>query len=100
MRNYILLTLLYSMFFSCTEKPKNLVDVSGIQADFSIKRFEIDFYNADKNDLDQLKKTYPKLFPDSTPDSIWMAKINDLDERELFLKYRRYMRISKQQKKN
>ena len=84
MRNYILLTLLYSMFFSCTEKPKNLVDVSGIQADFSIKRFEIDFYNADKNDLDQLKKTYPKLFPDSTPDSIWRAKINDLDERELF----------------
>ena len=100
MRNYILLTLLCSMFYSCVEKPKNLVDVSGIQADFSIKRFENDFYNADKNDLDQLKKTYPKLFPDSTPDSIWMAKINDLDERELFFEIQKVYENFKTTEKN
>lgn len=85
MRHTFLFFLLSIFLFSCDSEPKNVVDVSGIEIDFSVNRFDIDFYQSKGENLDQLKLDYPNLFPKSTPDSIWLAKINDPDEQELFL---------------
>ena len=49
-----------------------------------INRFEQDFYSHKGEDLEELKKKYPLLFPENTPDSVWMAKIKDKDEQELY----------------
>lgn len=74
----------FLLFTSCNNKEKQLIDVSHINVDFSVKRFDIDFYKATQQTLPNLKKEYPLLFPTQTPDSIWISKINDKDEQELF----------------
>ena len=68
------------VFTSCKDDAKNTVDVSKITIDFSVKRFHIDFYTATQKKLPILKKKYPLLFPAQTSDSIWISKIDDIDE--------------------
>lgn len=72
------------IFFSCKNEPETSVDVSDIDVDFSVKRFEVAFYQSTPNTLEKVKDTYPLLFPGGTPDSIWVQKIKDKDEQELF----------------
>ena len=85
MRHYFLFFLLSLTLISCQDEPKNIIDVSKVDVDFSVRRFDIDFYQSDVVNLTTLKKEYPDLFPENTPDSIWLAKINDKDEQELFV---------------
>lgn len=76
--------LVLCCFFSCSEKNENRVDVSNIQVDFLVKRYDIDFYNATAESLDIVKEKYPYFFPKTFSDSLALIKINDKDERELF----------------
>lgn len=69
---------------NCTKKNKLAVDVSGIEAEVKVKRFEQDFYSSNGSNLKELKQKYPLLFPVNTPDSIWVNKMNNKDEQELF----------------
>ncbi|WP_372745737.1 gliding motility lipoprotein GldB [Lutibacter sp.] len=71
---------------SCNNKEKNVVDVSNIVLDFKINRFDQEFYAANETNIGELKNKYPYLFPFESPDSIWLQKINDPEERELFKK--------------
>ena len=84
MRNYFLFFFLLLFFNSCQKEVKNNIDTSTIEVKFMINRFEQDFYSHKGEDLEELKKKYPILFPENTPDSIWMAKIIDKDEQELY----------------
>ena len=84
MRHYFLFLVLSVALFSCKDTAKNRVDVSDIEVAIKVKRFDRDFYLRGKENLDQLKGAYPMLFPESTPDSIWLAKISDVDEQALF----------------
>ncbi len=85
MRFYAVILLVLFAFFSCNNENKTKVDVSNIDIDFSISRFEVDFYNADRESLPKLKATYPYLFPEAFSDSISLAKIADSQEQELFI---------------
>ena len=84
MRNYFLFFFLLLFFNSCQKDVKNNIDTSTIEVKFMINRFEQDFYSHKGEDLEELKKKYPLLFPENTPDSVWMAKIKDKDEQELY----------------
>lgn len=98
MRHYYLFCLLSITLFSCSPEPKNIVDVSGVDVDFTVKRFEMDFYQSNGENLEQLKAEYPVLFPVNTPDSIWLSKINDEDEQALFVETQKiYKDFSKTQ---
>lgn len=57
--------------------PNNAIDVQ-------IFRFDQEFYNANENNLSELKKKYPLFFPSHVPDSVWLNKIEDNDEKELY----------------
>ncbi len=70
--------------FSCSDKKNNQIDVSTINVDFSIKRYEVDFYNSTENKLPILKKKYPYLFPKTFTDSLAIVKLNNKEEQELF----------------
>ncbi len=85
MRHFFFFFLLSVLLFSCNSESKNIVDVSGIDIDFSVKRFDIDFYQSDGENLEDLKVVYPELFPKNTPDGIWLNKMKDPDEQELFM---------------
>ena len=84
MRNYFLFFFLLLFFNSCQKDVKNNIDTSTIEVKFMINRFEQDFYSHKGENLEELKKKYPLLFPENTPDSIWMVKIKDKDEQELY----------------
>ncbi len=72
------------LLFSCTDKNNVKIDVSKINVNFLVKRYDVDFYNSTKATLPKVKSTYPYLFPESFTDSLALAKINNKDEQELF----------------
>jgi gliding motility-associated lipoprotein GldB len=81
MRKFI---FIFILFFSCESSLKKEVDVSATAVDFSLFRFDQDFYTVNKYTLQELKEKYPLFFPESTPDSIWVHKIKNKEEQELF----------------
>ena len=84
MRNYFQFLLVLLFFISCQKETQNNIDISNIEANFKVFRFEQDFYTNKGQNLVELKENFPLLFPDEIPDSIWIAKINNPDEQELF----------------
>lgn len=83
MKKLIVLIVILSVLGSCKNETIKKVDVSKIEVDFSIDRFEQKFYNTNENTLAALKSEYPYLFPIDN-DSLWLGKINNKDERALF----------------
>jgi len=84
MRNYFQFLWVLLFFISCQKETQNNIDISNIEANFKVFRFEQDFYTNKGKNLVELKENFPLLFPNETPDSIWIAKINNPDEQELF----------------
>ena len=84
MAKHICIILLLFTMISCSTKQENLIDVSNINIDFSIDRFDVDFYTTTENTLNQTKEKYPFFFSTNEPDSVWVNKINNKDEKELF----------------
>lgn len=84
MRFFLLILLVFISFLSCKKKSSNQVDISKIDISFSVDRFEVDFYKSSADRLSEIKEKYPLLFPVETPDSIWIQKIKDKEEQELF----------------
>ncbi len=85
MRKILALCVLVSALVSCKNEERTAlkVDVSNIQSDVKIDRFDVEFYTTSEENLETTKKKYPILFPNQ-PDSVWINKINNKDERELF----------------
>lgn len=83
-RIYIVLILGLTLV-SCNEESKVENEISNIEADFIIERFDKAFLNASFNDLPQLKQAYPFLFSKQVPDSIWLKRMNDTLQNELLV---------------
>ena len=84
---------------NCVKKDKPEVAIAAIETEVRVKRFEQDFYGADSAKLTSLKEKYPLLFPANTPDSIWISKMKDPDEQELFREVNtRYVDFRKESK--
>ena len=84
MRFFFIGLMVLCLFFSCSDKNEIKIDASEIKVNFSINRYDVDFYNANVKTLPNIKKKYPYLFPNEFTDSIALAKINNKDEQELF----------------
>ncbi|MBE7653763.1 gliding motility lipoprotein GldB [Tenacibaculum finnmarkense] len=85
MRKFLALCVLVLAIISCKKEinSKLKVDVSNIKVNVKIDRFDVDFYKTTPADLGKTKLKYPFLFPQE-PDSVWINKINNKDERELY----------------
>lgn len=84
MAKYISLLLLLTIVLACDSNNEELVDVSSVQVDFTIDRFDTDFYSSTAQTLPETKEKYPFFFTSNDPDSVWINKIKDADERALF----------------
>ncbi|APZ45233.1 gliding motility lipoprotein GldB [Polaribacter reichenbachii] len=84
MRFLFAVLMVFCLFFSCSDKKQQQIDVSKVKVDFSVKRYDVDFYNATTESLLKVKQKYPYLFPDAFTDSLAFAKINDKEEQKLF----------------
>jgi gliding motility-associated lipoprotein GldB len=67
----------------CKETDKAEEEIARISVDFQVSRFDREFANASANDIPQLKKKHPYLFPEQFPDSIWVNKLSDTIQIEL-----------------
>ncbi len=65
------------ILFSCKEKNPLDIDVSKIDAEAKIIRFDTIFYGNNPENLPRIKKQFPYLFPSSIPDSLWRKKMTD-----------------------
>ena len=83
MRFFITVLVVLFILSSCN-KEKNEIDVSNINIDLEVERYEVDFYKANNNTLKNVKKKYPYLFPEEFSDSLALIKIQDKEEQELF----------------
>jgi len=77
---YIVL-LIISTFFGCGEDDKVTQEVQKITLDLRVSRFDNEFADATADDIPELRKEYPYLFP--APDSVWIAKLQDSLQIEL-----------------
>ncbi len=78
--SFLLMTL---FVMSCKNENKLEVDVSNINVDLKLARFDVDFYNSTPETLSKTKEIYPMFFPHDI-DSVWLNKIQNKDEQELF----------------
>jgi len=76
--------LVLMLIFCCSDKNQSSIDISKVIVDFSVMRFEIDFYSATQKTLPKVKLKYPYLFPEAFSDSISFSKIGDAQEQKLF----------------
>lgn len=85
MKRHIFIVLLISLlFFACNETDKIEAEIAKIPVEVNVSRFDREFAQATPADLPNLKSTYPYLFPEQYPDSIWVAKLKDTIQIELF----------------
>ena len=74
----LLIILFFFVYVSCDKK------VSFKDKKIEVVRFEKLFYNSDSADLNQIKNKYPFFFPDSYPDSVWLNRLQDPIQLEIF----------------
>ncbi|MBA6154098.1 gliding motility lipoprotein GldB [Gelidibacter maritimus] len=77
------LFVLLFVFNACKESNQIESEISKIDIDLNVERFDLDFANAETEDLPELKHTYPFLFSERIPDSVWVERINDSLQQEL-----------------
>jgi gliding motility-associated lipoprotein GldB len=69
---------------SCSKERQDTPDLSGINSEPEIIRFEQLFYESSADGLPALKAQFPFLFPADNADSVWVNKIQDEDEQYLY----------------
>ena len=79
----MILLVLFS-FCACDTNNIGEIDISNIDVNFLVKRFDIDYYTSENANIKELKTTYPYFFPQGITDSITISKINNKEEQELF----------------
>lgn len=83
MKNIGFLLVLLLVFNACKESDQIESEISKIDIDLNVERFDLDFAKAKSDDLPKLKRDYPFLFSERIPDSIWIDRINDSLQKEL-----------------
>ena len=82
---YIVFFFSLVILSSCSNNK--YVDVSDVNIDSELIRFDSLFYNVENIDgLTSLKKAYPLMFSEETNDTVWMNKVSDIEEQKVFQK--------------
>ncbi|MBZ9629311.1 gliding motility lipoprotein GldB [Salegentibacter sp. LM13S] len=79
----IIFLLCSIVFVSCNEDAKIEKEIAEVPVDFEVVRFDRKFAEATPNNLNELKKQYPKLFPKQFPDNVWIEKMGDTIQQEI-----------------
>lgn len=88
MKNLLLIPILIlfiSFFSNCKSDSKPSDEIEKISIDIEFLRFDTVFWTAQIEDIPALKKKYPAFFPQQYPDSIWVQKMQDTLQQQLYL---------------
>jgi gliding motility-associated lipoprotein GldB len=85
MRNLLsFLVVILLCFLSCEKDSKVEKEIANIDIDVQVERFEKLFAEASPKDLPKLKAQYPFMFSRQYHDSIWIARMQDTLQQEMF----------------
>ncbi|MEZ4798021.1 MAG: gliding motility lipoprotein GldB [Flavobacteriaceae bacterium] len=85
MRNLLSLLIVMLLFFqACKNDSKIEKEISKIDINVHTERFEKLFTEASPSDLPQLKTDYPFMFSSRYHDSIWINRMQDTLQQEMF----------------
>lgn len=76
--------IMFFLVFSCNDDNKQEEEIAKIDINFNVERFDRAFAKATPSDLPQLKKTFPFMFSKRINDSVWLQKMNDTLQQQLF----------------
>ncbi|WP_285649149.1 gliding motility lipoprotein GldB [Allomuricauda sp. NBRC 101325] len=79
-----LLLSMILMLGACNEENKIEEEIAKVPIDLKVSRFDREFATADASDIPVLKNKFPYLFPVQFSDSVWIAKLTDTLQVELF----------------
>ena len=77
MRVSILIISVFFLLFSCQDDNKVADEISKIDMNVAIERFDIAFAEAKPDDLHRLKTEFPFMFPTQFDDAFWIGKMSD-----------------------
>lgn len=78
-----ILIVLFSLF-SCQNENQIETEISKIETNYTIERFDKAFANAKPADLPKLKQAFPFLFSKRINDSVWINRMHDTLQKQLF----------------
>ncbi len=84
MKKYLILCILI-FAISCTTKSDTEKEIEKISIDLEFVRFDKIFGEAKIEDIPELKKEYPSFFPEQYHDSIWVQKMQDTLQLQLYV---------------
>lgn len=85
MRNKLsFLIVILVLFQSCQNKSGIEKEIANIEVKVQIERFEKLFAEASAESLPKLKADYPFMFSSQYPDSLWIARMNDTLQQQMF----------------
>ena len=83
MKKYLFIFVVI-LFVSCFTEDKTEKNIASVPIDFEIIRFDKIFGTANTKDIPELKRKYPVFFPIQYHDSIWVQKILDTLQQQLY----------------
>ncbi|MCK0122823.1 gliding motility lipoprotein GldB [Gelidibacter sp. F2691] len=83
MKNAAFLIVLLLFFSACKNDNQLENEISKIDVDVTIERFDLAYADAEPKDLPKLKQDYPFLFSERIPDSVWVERMQDTLQQEL-----------------
>ncbi len=80
--NRIFIFFLGIFLFSCGDSKEK--EIANIPIEIKIEHFDKIFFETPDTEFSSLKNKFPYLFPENTPDSVWIQKQKDTLQQELF----------------
>ncbi len=84
MKRLIVLLIIFCSFYACKKENKIDSEVASIKVDFTVERFDRIFAESTPKDLLKLKQAFPFLFSDRYPDSLWVNRMTDSLQQQLY----------------
>ncbi|WP_323788385.1 gliding motility lipoprotein GldB [Psychroserpens sp.] len=83
MKNFCCILFLLLVAYSCNKEDQIENEISKIDVNLMVERFDHVISQSSPDDLGQLKKTFPFLFSKHIPDSVFIARMTDTLQIEL-----------------
>lgn len=100
MKRILVLLLFFSSFYACKNDNKVNKEIASIDIDFNVERFDRIFAESNPNDLPKLKQDYPFLFSNRYPDSIWVSRMTDTLQQQLYAETNKVFRNFDEEKQD
>lgn len=73
-----------SSFLACEKDKRIDANITNIKIDLTVERFDRIFAESNPSELPKLKQAYPFLFSERYPDSVWIARMQDSLQQQLY----------------